>query len=93
MLRRSATMSLGGSPWSCAPTFRSIGWTDGIRAGPDLRPTFYPGGIPALPEAVVELGRLLLERIDDLDEKIDGLDRRFRASARENRGRTKRRRG
>ena len=38
----------------------------------------------ALPEAVVELGRLLLERIDDLDERIDGLDRRLRASAREN---------
>ena len=41
-------------------------------------------GDSALPEAVVELGRLLLERIDDLDEKIDGLDRRLRASAREN---------
>ena len=38
----------------------------------------------ALPEAVVELGRLLIERIDDLDEKIDGLDRRLRAGAREN---------
>ena len=38
----------------------------------------------ALPEAVVELGRLLLARIDDLDEKIDGLDRRLRASVREN---------
>ena len=37
-----------------------------------------------LPEAVVELGRLLLERIDDLDEKIHGPDRRLRASAREN---------
>ena len=36
-----------------------------------------------LPEAVVELGRLLLERIDELDEKIDGLDREIRASARE----------
>ena len=41
-------------------------------------------GDSALPEAVVELGRLLLERIDDLDKKIDGLDRRLRASAREN---------
>ena len=41
-------------------------------------------GDSALPEAVVELGRLLLERIDGLDEKIDGLDRRLRASAREN---------
>ena len=39
-------------------------------------------GDSALPEAVVELGRLLLERIDGLDEKIDGLDRRLRASAR-----------
>ena len=38
----------------------------------------------ALPEAVVELGRLLLERIDGLDEKIDGLDSRLRARAREN---------
>ena len=33
---------------------------------------------------VAPLRRLLLERIDDLDEKIDGLDRRLRASAREN---------
>ena len=41
-------------------------------------------GDSALPEAVVELGRLLLERIDDLDERIDGLDRRLRASVREN---------
>ena len=37
-----------------------------------------------LPEAVVELGWLLLGRIDELDEKIDGLDRKVRASAREN---------
>ena len=37
-----------------------------------------------LPEAVVELGRLLLGRIDELDEKIDGLDRELRTSAREN---------
>ena len=36
-----------------------------------------------LPEAVVELGRLLLGRIGELDEKIDGLDRKLRASARE----------
>ena len=36
-----------------------------------------------LPEAVVELGWLLLGRIDELDEKIDGLDRKLRASARE----------
>ena len=36
-----------------------------------------------LPEAVVELGRLLLRRIDELDEKIDGLDRKLRASARQ----------
>ena len=36
-----------------------------------------------LPEAVVELGRLLLGRIDELDEKIDGLDQKIRASARE----------
>ena len=41
-------------------------------------------GDSALPEGVVELGRLLFERIDDLDVKIDGLDRRLRASAREN---------
>ncbi len=34
-----------------------------------------------LPEAVVELGWLLLERIDELDEKIDGLDRKIRTSA------------
>ena len=37
-----------------------------------------------LPEAVVELGWLLLERIDELDEKVDGLNRKLRASAREN---------
>ena len=36
-----------------------------------------------LPEAVVELGRLLLGRIGELDEKIDGLDRKIRTSARE----------
>ncbi len=40
-------------------------------------------GDSALPEAVVELGWLLLGRIDELDEKIDGLDRKLRASARE----------
>ena len=37
-----------------------------------------------LPEAVVELGRLLLGRIDELDEKINRLDRELRTSAREN---------
>ena len=36
-----------------------------------------------LPEAVVELGWLLLGRIGELDEKIDGLDRKIRASVRE----------
>ena len=36
-----------------------------------------------LPEAVVELGSVLLGRIEDLDEKIDGLDRKIRTSARE----------
>ena len=36
-----------------------------------------------LPEAVVKLGRLLLGRIDELDEKIDGLDRKIRTSARQ----------
>ena len=36
-----------------------------------------------LPEPVLELGRLLLERIDELDEKIDGLDRKLRACARQ----------
>ena len=36
-----------------------------------------------LPEAVVELGRLLLGRIDELDEKVDGLDGKIRTSARE----------
>ena len=40
-------------------------------------------GDSGLPEAVVELGRLLLGRIDELDEKIDGLDRELRTSARE----------
>ena len=40
-------------------------------------------GDSGLPEAVVELGGLLLGRIDELDEKIDGLDRDIRASARE----------
>ena len=38
----------------------------------------------SLPEAVVELGRLLLGRIDELDEKVNGLDRELRTSAREN---------
>ena len=36
-----------------------------------------------LPEAVAELGCLLLGRIDELDEQIDGLDRELRTSARE----------
>ena len=36
-----------------------------------------------LPETVVELGWLLLERIDEADEKIDRLDRKIRSSARE----------
>ncbi|MYC90327.1 MAG: IS110 family transposase [Gemmatimonadetes bacterium] len=40
-------------------------------------------GDSGLPEAVVELGGLLLGRIDELDEKIYGLDREIRASARE----------
>ena len=37
----------------------------------------------ALPEAVVELGKLLLGQIDELDEKIEGFDTELRASARE----------
>ena len=41
-------------------------------------------GDSGLPEAVVELGCLLVGRIDELDEKINGLDRELRASAREN---------
>ena len=36
-----------------------------------------------LPKAVVELGGLLLERIDELDERIDGLSVELRDSARE----------
>ena len=40
-------------------------------------------GDSGLLEAVAALGRLLIERIDELDEKIDGLDREIRASARE----------
>ena len=36
-----------------------------------------------LPEAVAELGLLLLGRIEELDEKIGGLDRKIAASARE----------
>jgi len=38
-----------------------------------------------LPEAVVELGQVLLWRITELDEKIDELDRKIRTSAREKR--------
>ena len=41
-------------------------------------------GGSGLPEAVVELGWLLLGRIGELDERIDGLDRELRVSAREN---------
>ena len=39
-------------------------------------------GDSGLPETVVELGRLLLGRIDELDAKIDGLEGKLRASAR-----------
>ena len=39
-----------------------------------------------LPEVVVELGWLLLGRIDELNEKIDGLNRQLGASARANEG-------
>ncbi len=37
----------------------------------------------ALPETVLELGRLLLEQIDVLDEKVYGLDKKLRACARQ----------
>ena len=40
-------------------------------------------GDSGLPETVVELGWLLLGRIDELDAKIDGLEGKIRASARE----------
>ena len=40
-------------------------------------------GDSALPEAVLELGRLLLERIGGLDEMIFGLDKKLQACARE----------
>ena len=40
-------------------------------------------GACGLPEAVVELGWLLLERIDEFDEKIDRLDWKIRKSTRE----------
>ena len=40
-------------------------------------------GGSGLPEAVVELGGLLLERIHELDERIDGLSVVLRAAARE----------
>ncbi len=40
-------------------------------------------GDSGLPEAVVELGGLLFERIHELDERIDGLSVELRAAARE----------
>ena len=40
-------------------------------------------GDSGLPETVVELGWLLLGRIDELDAKIDGLEGKLRAGARE----------
>ena len=40
-------------------------------------------GDSSLPKEIVELGRLLLEQIDELDEKVDGLDRKLRECARE----------
>ena len=40
-------------------------------------------GDSGLPEAVLELGKLLLGQVDELDEKIDGLDRELWTSARE----------
>ena len=40
-------------------------------------------GDSGLPEPVLELGRLLLDRIDELDEKISGVDKKLRVSARE----------
>ena len=46
-------------------------------AAPSSRPTFSISL-----EAVVRLGRLLLERIDELDEEVDGLDRELWTSAR-----------
>ncbi len=41
------------------------------------------GGDPGLPEPVLELGRLLLGQIDELDEKISGVDKKLRVSARQ----------
>ena len=41
------------------------------------------GGHSGLPEPVLEMGRLLLGRIDELGEKISGLDKKLRVSARE----------
>ena len=59
------------------------------RSSPRWEWTPPPDGIAVcqgdcgLPEAVVELGRLLLGRIDELDAKVDGLGRKIRTSARE----------
>ena len=53
------------------------------RAGTGQLAGVIEDGDCGLPEAVAELGRLLLGRIDELDEKIDGLDRKIRTSARE----------
>lgn len=36
-----------------------------------------------LPEPVLEMGRLLLDRIHELDDKISGVDKKLRVSARE----------
>jgi len=41
------------------------------------------GGDSDLPETVLELGRLLLGRIDELDEEISGVDKQLQVSARE----------
>ena len=41
------------------------------------------GGDSGLPEEVVELGRLLLGRISELDDDVNGLDRKIRKSAAE----------
>lgn len=41
------------------------------------------GGDSHLLEPVLELGRLLLGQIDELDEKICGVDKKLRVSARQ----------